>query len=112
MPKLKLTCDLARFTQGCQACGPLVSELWCFFAISTSVIAYLDTYSHFRWLQCCIVVYIDRTDVALGATELRLGIQLPSWGVPTPPVQAIAAQAATVWDLSDLSADSETDDDI
>ena len=107
MPRLVLACDLARFTQGCRASGPLLADLWCFFDISIGVIAYLDTFSHFRLLQCCLVLYVDRTDVALGATALRLGIHLQSWGVPTPPVQIVAVPAATVWDESSDSVSSD-----
>jgi hypothetical protein len=55
---------------------------------------------------------VDRTDIALGVTEIRLGIQLPSWSVPTPPVQAFVAPTATVWDISDISDSSDESDGI
>ena len=98
MPRVRLVCDLARFTQGCRNCGALISDLWLFFTISTGVFAFLDTHSQYRFLQCGIVVYVDRSEVALGATELRLNFQLLSWGVPTPPVQAVAPQLDNAWD--------------
>ena len=104
MPRVRLVCDLARFTQGCRNCGALISDLWLFFTISTGVFAFLDTHSQYRFLQCCIVVYVDRSEVALGATELRLNFQLLSWGVPTPPVQAVAPQLDNAWDDFSLSS--------
>ena len=109
MPQ-RLVCDLARFTYCCNHSGTFVAELWCFFAISTGVVVYLDTFSQHRLLRTCIVLQVDRTDVALGATEIRLGLRLSSWGVPTLPVQAFAVAPVTVWDLSisDLYSNSSS----
>eukprot|EP00435_Cladocopium_sp_Y103_P056050 s551_g18.t1 len=87
MPKQFLLCDLSRFTQGCAASGPLVSDLWCSFAISTRVIAYLDAFNQVRLLSACIVLQVYRSEVQLGATALRLGTPNQVFSVPTPPLQ-------------------------
>ena len=109
MPQ-RLVCDLARFTYCCNNTGPFVSELWCFFLISTGVVAYLDTFAQHRLLITCIVLQVDRTDVALGATEIRWAYGSPAGECPQPPVQAFAVAPLTVWDLSisDLESSSSS----
>lgn len=106
MPRLVLVCDLERFTNGLHISGPFVSEIWCAYDISVIVTAFLDTFSQARLLLSCVVLQVDRSDVALSVTALRLHIALSSWGVPTPPVQAYLPPAQTVWDditISDTS---------
>ena len=94
----RIVCDLARFTAGFQNSGPFVAELWCWFSVSTTIVAYLDTFTQHRLLRACLVLQVDRTDVALGSTEVRLRINLDSWSVQTPPVQAFVPPVQTVWD--------------
>ena len=43
----------------------------------------------------CSAIFVDRTEVALAATEWRLGFSLSTWTVPTPPLAS--------WDTESLS---------
>ena len=111
MPRLVLLCDLERFTNGDRISGPFVSELWLSFEISTTLIAFLDTFSQARLHLSCVVLQVDRTEIGLGATEKRLHINLESWGVPTPPVQPCLSPVQTVgtssWSSSSFDGHSD-----
>ena len=54
------------------------------------VVDYLETKQFFVLCQSCIATFVDRPDVALVVTELRLNLSEPmsTWTVPTPPLQA------------------------
>ena len=48
-------------------------------------------FSQTRFSLVCSVVLTDRAEVALAATEWRLGWSLPAWTVPTPPVASYSS---------------------
>ena len=62
--------------------------MWRQFDINYRVIGFLDSHSQFRFAHSCVVVLADRSDIALAATEWRLGWDLSTCSVPTPPVAA------------------------
>ena len=50
----------------------------------------------------CVVVQVDHSDVALGATSIRLHCAQLPWTVATPPIQAyhpISSSASSWWDF-------------
>lgn len=104
---LDLLVDLNRFILRCQHSGHFVTDVWVQFAISTTVVAFLDTHSQIRVLRSCIVIYVDRSEVALGATSIRERCIAKAWTVATPPLQAhsVPPSAATPWWDSDSESD-------
>ena len=89
--------NLDRFTERCRLSGFFISEIWISFEVSIRIVAYLDTFAQARVFLTCLVVQVDRSDVALGATSIRLNCE-QAWTVATPPVQAYALPAASIWD--------------
>ena len=57
--------------------------------------AFLDTFSVHRFSRTCVVILVDRTEVALAATEWRLGLELSAWSVPTPPVASYSSASVS-----------------
>ena len=53
------------------------------------VVDFLQAKQFFILSQSCIATFVDRPDVALVVTELRLNLPEPmsTWTVPTPPLQ-------------------------
>ena len=100
--------DLERFILRCRHSGHFVRDIWVQFAVSTTVVAFLDTHSQIRVLRSCIVVYVDRSEVALGSTSVRLHCIDQAWTVATPPLQAFSAAHSTT--SSWWSSDSGFDD--
>ena len=39
------------------------------------------------------MILVDRSEVALAATEWRLGLILSAWSVPTPPVASYSSDS-------------------
>ena len=60
------------------------------FEVSILIAAYLDSFSQTRLFISCLVIQVDRTDVALGATSIRLQCHSQPWTVPTPPLQSFS----------------------
>ena len=107
MPRLPV--DLDRFSERCHCSGAFVCHVWIRFEISILVASYLDTFSVTRLFISCLVIQVDRSDVALGSTSLRLQCQSQPWTVPTPPVQAfspVASSASPWWDSSSDGAEA------
>ena len=104
---LDLLVDLDRFILRCQLSGRFVTDVWVQFAVSTTVVAFLDTHSQIHILRSCIVIYVDRSEVALGATSIREQCINKAWTVATPPLQAysVPQSSASPWWDSDSSQD-------
>ena len=84
----------------------LLSPGW--FTIHTFIVAVLTPSEGQLLLRSCILLLIDRRDLCLSATALRLHYQGSNYTVPTPPLQAFivlgqVGEVLTVWDqeLSD-----------
>ena len=101
MPSSAVPCDLQRFTQAVDHSGTFVRNLWIQFAVSVQVFAFLHPADHLQCSFTCVVLQVDRWEVALGATEVRLGLNLSSWSVPTPPVQAYSLISSSLGLVSD-----------
>ena len=61
------------------------------------------------YFQCasfftCVVILVDRAEVALAATDWRLGLELSAWSVPTPPVASYSSGSVSS-DDDELEAD-------
>ena len=90
----RLTCTLDRFTAsfGQSVFLHLIAANVGAFA---RVVDYLETKRFFILSLGCIAIFVDRPDVALVVTELRLNLAEPmsAWTVPTPPLQAFEPQS-------------------
>ena len=79
------------------------------FEIQTSILSSLDPLSSHRFLHTCLVLLSDKSELLLFATQLRLQLQLSTFGVPTPPVQAYlplaVGQGGGFWDDVDSRSD-------
>ena len=93
---------LERFSQADhQDLFPLLSSVsW--FEIQTSILSCLDPRSERRFLHSCLVLYSDRVELLLFATQCRLQLDLSTFAVPTPPVQVYlpvaVGQGGGFWD--------------
>ena len=56
---------------------------------------YLDSFAQTRLFISCLVIQVDRTDVALGATSIRLQCHSQPWTVPTPPLQSFSLPSSS-----------------
>ena len=78
------------------------------FDIQTAILSALDPRASRLFLQSCLALYCERTDLLLSATQLRLHLDLSAFTVPTPPVQAFlqpaVGQGGGFWDEVESSA--------
>ena len=95
-----LVCSLARLFNGYQSCA-FLDLIWRQFEISLRVYAFLDTFAQVRLSVTCVVILVDRSEVALASTEWRLGLALSSWTVPTPGLAAFSVSGPSVSDSDD-----------
>ena len=98
-----IPCPLERFLQGYNSC-PFLDCIWRQFVINLRVFAFLDTFSVHRFSHTCVVILVDRAEVALAATDWRLGLELSAWSVPTPPVASYSSGSVSS-DDDELEAD-------
>ena len=75
----------------------------------TFILAYLIPAEGHRFLRTCIILLVDRRELFLSATALRLNYSASGYSVPTPPLQPFlilgqVGAVATVWD-QDISED-------
>ena len=72
----------------------------------------LETKQFFILSHSCIATFVDRPDVALMVTELRLNLPEPmsAWTVPTPPLQVFTPQLPEARSRS--SGESIFDDEV
>ena len=85
-----LICSLDRFTASFR-CSLFLEWVATQCSLLARVVDFLDGRQFFLLTRCCIAIFVDRPDVALMLTELRLNLSEPlsSWTVPTPPLQAM-----------------------
>lgn len=95
-----LGCSLARLFNGYQSCA-FLDLIWRQFEISLRVYAFLDTFVQVRLSVTCVVILVDRSEVALASTEWRLGLALSSWTVPTPGLAAFSVSGPSLSDSDD-----------
>ena len=86
---LQLPVDLERFPQWLHFSGIFVRDIWINFEVSILITAYLDNFSQTRLFISCLVIQVDRTDVALGATSIRLQCHSQPWIVPHTAIAVI-----------------------
>lgn len=91
---MNLTCTLERFLQGYNSCQ-FLHLVWRQFAVTFRVIGFLDSFAQARIALTCSVILTDRAEVALAATEWRLGFVLSTWTVPTPPLASWSSESSS-----------------
>ena len=92
---LHLPVDLERFTERLQFSGVFVRDIWINYEVSILIAAYLDSFAQTRLFISCLVIQVDRIDVALGATSIRLQCHSQPWTVPTPPLQSFSVPSSS-----------------
>ena len=79
------------------------------FSIQTSILSSLDPRSSRRFLHSCLALFSDKSELLLSGTQFRLHLDLSTFAVPTPPVQAFlpraVGQGGGVWDDVDSRSD-------
>ena len=80
--------------------GLLSSPGW--FEIQTFILSALDPRDSRRFLHSCLILFSDKSELLLFATQCRLQLDLSTFAVPTPPVQPFLpraiGQGGGVWD--------------
>ena len=80
--------------------GLLSSPGW--FEIQTFILSALDPRDSRRFLHSCLILFSDKSELLLFATQCRLHLDLSTFTVPTPPVQPFLpraiGQGGGVWD--------------
>lgn len=84
-----LPCSLQRFQASVQRSG-FVARFWYQFNFKVSVAVFLQPIDLLRLHLVTLAIFVDRAEVALGATAVLIQYQGSSWSVPTPPVAVIA----------------------
>ena len=84
MGKEKLTCDLERFCRQCD----LLHPIWNSFNFKCTLFMFLDVFEQQRLAHSCVVILVDRSELALFATYLKLdpSVDMSTFSVRTPPV--------------------------
>ena len=94
--------SLARFTQADHQGQFVILASPGWFEIQVVLLSALDPRSSRRFLHSCLILYSDRSELLLFATQLRLNLQLSTFAVPTPPVQVYlqpaVGQGGGYWD--------------
>lgn len=98
---MRLVCSLDRFTTGFNHCL-FFDRVWRFHSISVSVFELLTPTEQHILSRVHIIVAVERSEVALGATAQTLGLAsvLSSFSVPTPPLEEWESDQADggIWD--------------
>ena len=72
------------------------------FDIQTLILSALDPRDSRRLLHSCLILFSDKSELLLFATQCRLQLDLSTFAVPTPPVQPFlpraVGQGGGVWD--------------
>lgn len=82
-------CSLERFCHGFWS-SSFMDDVWRGHQNQIIIFAYLASHDQFRFSHCCVIMAVDRPDIALAANlhRLNLGSEISYWTVPTPPVAA------------------------
>ena len=111
MNRPRLVCALDRFTAsfGQSVFLHLIAANIGAFA---RVVDFLEMKQFFILSQSCIATFVDRPDVALVVTELRLNLSEPmsTWTVPTPPLQVFEPRSPETQSRS--SGQSISEDEV
>ena len=105
----RLICTLERFTASFGQ-SVFLTLIAANVGALARVVACLETF--FILSRSCIATFVDRPDVALMVTELRLNLSEPmsAWTVPTPPLQVFGPQLPEAQSLS--SGESIFEDEV
>jgi len=64
-----------------------LKDVWFWFTLAVRVTAFLSVHERQRFFLVSKYIYFERCEISFGVTELRLGIQVDCWEVPSPPVE-------------------------
>ena len=77
--------------------------------VQRTVFVYLDTIDSHRTSLTCLILFVDRSDLFLQVTEIRLGLVLSTFSVATPPLAAWSIASVGTSSDEDTSVSSEAD---
>ena len=94
-------CILTRFSNGHNSCA-FLHTVWRHYSASVRVFTFLTPADQHRLARAHVVIFVDRSEVALSATSSILGFDsiLSSFSVPTPPVQVWTVASGSDGDQS------------
>ena len=72
--------------------SPFLKDIWFWFSLAVRVTAFLTVHERHRFFLVSKYIYFERCEISFGVTELRLGIQVDCWEVPSPPVEFRAGE--------------------
>ena len=103
--------SLERFLQCNQQIALPILHVPNWYFIQALILAHLTPAEGLRLVQSCIVLLIDRSDLFLQATAIRINYCHSAWTVPTPPLQLqlqpVQPGQGGVWDFdSDFDSSS------
>ena len=81
-----------------------IDTFWPWYPLSVHLFLFLNTRERTRLSISCAVLLFDFPEVAFGVTEVREGIRVSDWEVPTPPLQASHSDVPDLADNSDDDA--------
>ena len=64
-----------------------LNEVWFQFQLAVKISSFLSTHERHRLIIVSSYIYFERAELGFGVTELREGLVLSDWEVPSPPVE-------------------------
>ena len=64
-----------------------LNEVWFQFQLAVKISSFLSTHERHRLILVSSYIYFERAELGFGVTELREGLVLSDWEVPSPPVE-------------------------
>ena len=86
-----------RIQVACQTSN-FIETFWTWYPLSVHLSLFLTVRERTILSISCAVLLLDFPEVSFGVTEVREGIRVLDWEVPTPPLQTSSSEA---WDLAE-----------
>ena len=67
-----------------------LKKVWFQFRLSVRITSFLTSHERHRFILVSKYIHFERAELEFGVTELREGLEVSSWEVPSPPVEPCA----------------------
>ena len=67
-----------------------LKQVWFQFRLSVRITSFLTIHERHRLILVSKYIYFERAELGFGVTELREGLEVSCWEVPSPPVEPCA----------------------
>ena len=64
-----------------------LKQVWYQFRLSVRITSFLTVHERHRLILVSKYIHFERAELGFGVTELREGLEVSSWEVPSPPVE-------------------------